>query len=171
MRIGYEWTSNTGGNNLHRVVVYRDEGTKASMMEPYTTLKPLGSDDPRDLWKWLATYEEKTGGNVLAIAHNGNLSNGIMFPIVDSFTGKSLDKADQAYATSTAGTALENNKSGQTSTWSNPDSGNSGTITPIQTSYNESGEPCREYQQTVIIGGEELHMDQGPGPELVEGIF
>ena len=37
-------------------------------------------------------YETKTGGNLLAIAHNGNLSNGIMFPVVDSFTGKKIDK-------------------------------------------------------------------------------
>ncbi len=91
--IGYEWTSNTGGNNLHRVVIYRDGGNKASMVEPYTTLKPLGSDDPRDLWKWLDAYENKTGGRILALAHNGNLSNGIMFPMVDSFTGKPLDRA------------------------------------------------------------------------------
>ncbi|MGI9329800.1 MAG: DUF3604 domain-containing protein [Gammaproteobacteria bacterium] len=90
--IGYEWTSNTGGNNLHRVVVYRDDATKASAMEPFTTIKPLGSDNPRDLWKWMQAYEDKTGGNVLAIAHNGNLSNGIMFPERDSFTGKRLDK-------------------------------------------------------------------------------
>ena len=90
--IGYEWTSNTGGNNLHRVVVYRDGGVKASMTEPYTTLKPLGSDNPRDLWKWMNQYENKTGGQVLAIAHNGNLSNGIMFPLRDTFTGKSFDR-------------------------------------------------------------------------------
>jgi hypothetical protein len=90
--IGYEWTSNTGGNNLHRVVIYRDGGDKAGQMEPYTTLKPLGSDNPRDLWKWLANYEDKTSGQVLAIAHNGNLSNGIMFPMIESFTGKSIDK-------------------------------------------------------------------------------
>jgi hypothetical protein len=89
--IGYEWTSNTGGNNLHRVVIYRDGAEKAGRMEPYTTLKPLGSDNPRDLWKWLQGYQEKTGGQVLAIAHNGNLSNGIMFPIVESFTGKEID--------------------------------------------------------------------------------
>ena len=55
-------------------------------------MKPLGSDNPRDLWKWMAAYEEKTGGNVLAIAHNGNLSNGRMFPLVDTFTGKPLDR-------------------------------------------------------------------------------
>jgi hypothetical protein len=90
--IGYEWTSNTGGNNLHRVVIYRDGAEKAGVMEPYTTLKPLGSDNPRDLWTWLQEYEDKTGGEVLAIAHNGNLSNGIMFPLVESFTGRPLDR-------------------------------------------------------------------------------
>jgi hypothetical protein len=93
--IGYEWTSNTGGNNLHRVVIYRDGGDKADVMEPYTTLKPLGSDNPRDLWNWMQTYEDRTGGQLLAIAHNGNLSNGIMFPMLDSFTGR---RFDQAYA-------------------------------------------------------------------------
>ena len=90
--IGYEWTSNTGGNNLHRNVIFRDDGTKASLVEPYTTQKPLGSDNPRDLWKWMAAYEQKTGGNLLAIAHNGNLSNGRMFPIIESFTGKPVDR-------------------------------------------------------------------------------
>ena len=91
--IGYEWTSNTGGNNLHRVVIFRDDKDKASMMLPYTTLKPEGSDNPRDLWNWMGEYENKSGGNVLAIAHNGNLSNGIMFPVVDSFTGNKLDRS------------------------------------------------------------------------------
>jgi hypothetical protein len=85
--IGYEWTSNTGGNNLHRNIIFRDGAARASLVEPYTTQKPHGSDDPRDLWKWMAAYEAKTGGDVLAIAHNGNLSNGRMFPIIESFTG------------------------------------------------------------------------------------
>jgi hypothetical protein len=90
--IGYEWTSNTGGNNLHRNVIYRDDGDKAIQTEPYTTMKPLGSDNPRDLWQWMTAYEQKTGGQVLAIAHNGNLANGIMFPLIESFTGKPVDK-------------------------------------------------------------------------------
>ncbi len=90
--IGYEWTSNTGGNNLHRNVIFRDDGSKASRVEPFTVYKPHGSDDPRDLWKWMAAYEEKTGGEVLAIAHNGNLSNGRMFPIIESFTGRPIDR-------------------------------------------------------------------------------
>lgn len=91
--IGYEWTSNTGGNNLHRNVIFRDDGRRASMVEPFTVLPPLGSDNPRDLWKWMAAYEQKTGGNVLAIAHNGNLSNGRMFPVIESFSGKPIDRA------------------------------------------------------------------------------
>jgi len=89
--IGYEWTSLVHGNNLHRVVVYRDGGDKGGQMVPYTTAPPQGSTNPRDLWKWLTQYEQKTGGEVLAIPHNGNLSNGIMFPIEEQYDGKQLD--------------------------------------------------------------------------------
>jgi len=89
--IGYEWTSNTGGNNLHRNVIFRGNGAQASLVEPYTTLAPLGSDNPENLWKWMATTEQKTGSEVLAIAHNGNLSNGRMFPTVEAF-GKKIDR-------------------------------------------------------------------------------
>jgi hypothetical protein len=88
--IGYEWTSNTGGNNLHRNVIFRDNGDKASQVEPFTVYPPYGSDNPVELWKWMQAYETKTGGNVLAIAHNGNLSSGTMFPVVEAF-GKKLD--------------------------------------------------------------------------------
>ncbi len=90
--IGFEWTSNTAGNNLHRNVIFRGDGTQAMRVEPYTTLKPLGSDNPADLWKWMTMAQEKTGSEVLAIAHNGNLSNGIMFPTVEAF-GKPVDRA------------------------------------------------------------------------------
>lgn len=76
--IGYEWTSTEDGNNLHRNVLYRDNGDKARQMIPYTTSE---SFNPEDLWNWMQAYENKTGGRVLALAHNGNLSNGIMFPV------------------------------------------------------------------------------------------
>lgn len=89
--IGFEWTSNSAGNNLHRNVIFREDGSKASLVEPFTTLKPLGSDNPEDLWKWMQATTEKTGSEVLAIAHNGNLSNGIMFPMIEAF-GKKLDR-------------------------------------------------------------------------------
>ena len=90
--IGYEWTSTEGGDNLHRVVIYRDDGQRAGVMEPYTTLSPSGSPDPRDLWQWMQSYEDRTGGRLLAIAHNGNLSNGIMFPIIESFSGQPVTR-------------------------------------------------------------------------------
>jgi hypothetical protein len=90
--IGYEWTSLVTGNNMHRVVIYRDDADKASQMTPYTTYPPYGSTNPRDLWKWLESYEQKTGGDVLALAHNGNLANGIMFPNREQYDGKRLDK-------------------------------------------------------------------------------
>ena len=89
--IGYEWTSLIKGNNLHRVVMYRDNADRAKLLEPFTATPPLGSTNPVDLWKWMDRYEEKTAGQVLAIAHNGNLSNGIMFPETKAF-GKKIGK-------------------------------------------------------------------------------
>jgi len=89
--IGYEWTSLVKGNNLHRVVVYRDGGDKGGQMVPYTTVAPQGSTTPSKLWTWMSQYERKTGGEVLAIAHNGNLSNGMMFPLDVQADGKPLD--------------------------------------------------------------------------------
>ncbi len=60
---------------------------RAKLLEPFGTLPPLGSINPIDLWKWMDRYEEKTAGQVLAIAHNGNLSNGIMFPEAKAYIG------------------------------------------------------------------------------------
>ena len=91
--IGYEWTSLVKGNNLHRVVVYRDGGDKGGSMVPYTTMAPFGSTTPRDLWTWLENYEKSTAGDVLAIAHNGNLANGIMFPMSQQSDNKRMDVA------------------------------------------------------------------------------
>ena len=86
--IGYEWTSLIQGNNLHRVVIYRDDGDKTRDYLPYTL---ADSADAEDLWQNLATYEKTTGGSVLAIPHNGNLSNGMMFADV-TVAGEAYDK-------------------------------------------------------------------------------
>lgn len=67
--------------------------------------------------------------------------------------GKSLDNADRAAMRRTSQSSLETAKTGTTASWSNPDSGNSGTITPTKTYQASSGEYCREYQQTVTVGG------------------
>lgn len=73
--------------------------------------------------------------------------------LLGSEAGKSLDKADRLYAERTAQSTLETAPAGTTSTWSNPDSGHSGTITPVKTYETAQGQYCREYQQTVTIGG------------------
>jgi hypothetical protein len=87
--IGYEWTSTEGGNNLHRNVLYRDGAIQAKQMLPFTAAE---SFNPEDLWKWMETYETKSGGQILALAHNGNVSNGTMFPEINPETGKPLTK-------------------------------------------------------------------------------
>ena len=89
--IGFEWTSLIEGNNMHRVVLMRDGATRARQVVPFTMTPPQGSPDPRDLWKYMADYEQQTNGEILAIAHNGNLSNGIMFPLQAQWNGTELD--------------------------------------------------------------------------------
>ncbi|MEJ2580814.1 MAG: DUF3604 domain-containing protein [Acidobacteriota bacterium] len=88
--IGYEWTSTENGNNLHRNVLYRDDSSVARRMLPFTAAE---SFNPEDLWRWMDRYEAETGGRVLAIAHNGNLSNGLMFPEINPETGEPLTRA------------------------------------------------------------------------------
>jgi len=90
--LGYEWTSVPGGSNLHRVVLFRDDADRVGKMRPFTATQ---SDDPIDLWQYLANYEASTGGKTLAIPHNANLSNGLMFPLSDRLRG---GKVDEAYA-------------------------------------------------------------------------
>ncbi|WP_455221371.1 DUF3604 domain-containing protein [Kaarinaea lacus] len=89
--IGFEWTSSPGGNNLHRNVIFRDGKDRADQIIPISN---YDTSDPEELWKWMAAYEKKTGGRLLAIPHNGNLSNGLMFDDV-TFTKKPLN-ADYA---------------------------------------------------------------------------
>ena len=90
--IGYEWTLAPGGNNLHRNVIFRDGSDRANQVVP---LSAFDTQDPQELWRWMADYERNTGGRVLALAHNGNLSNGLMFDDVTLAGGRPLD-ADYA---------------------------------------------------------------------------
>ncbi len=88
--IAYEWTSNAGGgDNLHRNVIYRDGKARAEQVIPFTTFQ---SENPEDLWKWMAAWEQKTGGKLLAIPHNANLSNGRMFAL-GTFAGDPMTRA------------------------------------------------------------------------------
>jgi len=87
--IGFEWTSTPGGSNMHRNVIFRDNGDRAKQVLPFSA---YDSQDPEDLWAYMEAYEKKTGGRALAIAHNGNLSNGLMFDDVTYTDKKPIDK-------------------------------------------------------------------------------
>jgi hypothetical protein len=87
--IGYEWTTMPKGNNLHRVVIFKDGAGKASQVLPFSA---FDSEDPEDLWAFLESYEKKTGGEIMALAHNGNVSNGLMFSD-KTVEGKPLSRA------------------------------------------------------------------------------
>ena len=90
--IGFEWTSVPKGFNLHRNVLLKDSADKALQVQPPVTQRPKGSTDPKDLYKWLEEYEKKTGGTAIAYAHNGNLSNGWMFPTETTYHGHEVNK-------------------------------------------------------------------------------
>jgi len=78
--IGFEFSAFPNGNNLHRVVVFKDDKALTEQVLPFSA---FDSNDPAKLWDYLEGYETKTGGNVLAIPHNGNISGGRMFALQD----------------------------------------------------------------------------------------
>ncbi|MGV6806015.1 MAG: DUF3604 domain-containing protein [Ruegeria sp.] len=90
---GFEWTSLIRGNNMHRNVIFRDNPDRVKQVQPMVTQPPVGSTDPLDLYNWLENYEASTGGQVFALSHNGNLSNGIMFPSETRYNGEPVDEA------------------------------------------------------------------------------
>jgi hypothetical protein len=87
--IGFEWTSMPDSANLHRVVIFRDGGDRTRRILPFSA---FDSEDPEDLWRYLSAYEQNTGGRVLALAHNGNVSAGLMFSN-KKLGGKPFDRA------------------------------------------------------------------------------
>jgi len=85
--IGYEWTA-IGGFNLHRNVIFRGDSNMANRTMPFSQ---FDSQNPEDLWRALDRFQKETGAEVLAIPHNGNLSNGRMFS-VETFDGNPLTR-------------------------------------------------------------------------------
>lgn len=84
--IGYEWTMPF--YRLHRVLVFKDDANKANQVLPFSQFDSL---DPEKLWAYMDNYEKQTGGEVLAIPHNANLSQGVMFSLEDA-KGNPLSK-------------------------------------------------------------------------------
>jgi hypothetical protein len=90
--IGFEWTSTPNGNNLHRNVIFRGGKESADKLVP---ISAYDTEDPERLWDWMEQAEKKAGVRLLAIPHNGNLSNGLMF---DDVTYADRRPIDRAYA-------------------------------------------------------------------------
>ncbi|QJB69772.1 DUF3604 domain-containing protein [Parasphingorhabdus halotolerans] len=88
--MGFEYTPMPGGDNLHRVVMFRDGAKKANQVLPYSSQSFAGN--PEKLWEYMAAYEKKTGGKILAMPHNSNVSNGRMFEM-QKYDGSPIDKA------------------------------------------------------------------------------
>ncbi len=85
--VAYEWTSTPDNRNMHRNIIFKD--SKKVPDVPFTS---LDSDHPEDLWNWMNT-QRQAGNELLAISHNANLSDGIMFPLEVDSKGRPIDAA------------------------------------------------------------------------------
>src|SRR5262245_29571725 len=85
--VAYEWTSAPNSRNMHRNVFFKD-----SKKVPALPFSAIDSLYPNDLWNWMDT-QRKTGIELLAISHNANLSDCIMFPVEEDYKGRPIDAA------------------------------------------------------------------------------
>jgi surface antigen len=110
----------------------------------------------------IAAIAGASPGWIVASALIGGLVGGV--------AGKKLDDRDKRMAAEAATQAFEQNRTGQASAWQNPDSGNSGTITPTKTYQLANGQYCREYNQTITVGGEK-HQAYGTACRQPDGTW
>ena len=116
--------------------------------------------------QWISDHEKTligglgaaTAGGLLGAAFHlgpaGIIGGALLGGLAGAAVGDRMDAADKRQQTQAAQKAFETTPSGQSVAWRNPDSGNSGTVTPLRTYQAPSGQYCREYQQTIMIGGE-----------------
>jgi len=133
------------------------------------SLADMTSDNPKAVLGSLGGAA--LGAGIAALAH-GNpaaiVASAVGGALLGGYIGHRLDAKDKEIAALTASRAFENNRTGQPSSWSNPDTGNSGTITPTKTYQGASGQYCREYQQTITVGGEQ-HQAYGTACRQPDG--
>ncbi|MEM8728981.1 MAG: DUF3604 domain-containing protein [Pseudomonadota bacterium] len=165
--IGFEWTSQPGGNNLHRVVIFRDDRDRANTVVPFSA---YDSDDPEALWDYMESYEDGTGGRVMAIPHNGNLSNGLMFDDV-TLSGEALsaDYAARRMRFEPLYEATQAKGTGEAHPAVSPDDAYAGQ--ELLDSGNISGSAAktpdmlpREYARPALIRGMAYEGDLGTNP-------
>jgi surface antigen len=110
----------------------------------------------------IAALAGASPGWIVASAVMGGLLGGVI--------GNKLDNRDKQMASDAATRAFEQNKTGQASVWNNPDSGNSGSVTPTKTYQLANGQYCREYRQTITVGGEK-HQAYGTACRQADGTW
>lgn len=117
----------------------------------YGTKEGIGTIAGAGLGAWAGSAVENRGdGGVVAVAI-GTVLGGL----IGNQIGKGLDKVDRQEANQAQYSSLEYGRSGQSRQWYNPDSGNGGSITPKAAYQNKNGQYCREYQQSITVGGKE----------------
>jgi surface antigen len=116
--------------------------------------------------QWISDHEKTligglgaaTAGGLLGAAFHlgpaGIIGGALLGGLAGAAVGDRMDAADKKQQSQAAQKAFETTPSGQSVAWRNPDSGNSGTVTPLRTYQASGGQYCREYQQTIMIGGE-----------------
>ncbi len=133
------------------------------------SLANLTSENPKAVLGGLGGAA--VGAGIAALAH-GNpaaiVASAVGGALIGGYIGHRLDDKDKQLAAQAASRAFENNRTGQASSWSNPDSGNSGTVTPTKTYQAASGQYCREYQQNITVGGEK-HQAYGTACRQPDG--
>jgi surface antigen len=119
------------------------------------TLADTTRDNPKAVLGSLGGAAAGAGIAAIAGASSGWIvAAGLAGGLLGGAIGHRLDNKDKQLAAEAAARAFESNRTGQAATWKNPDSGNSGKITPTKTYQAASGQYCREYRQDVVVDGE-----------------
>ncbi|HEX9868478.1 MAG TPA: RT0821/Lpp0805 family surface protein [Candidatus Tectomicrobia bacterium] len=109
-------------------------------------------------------------GAALGGSGTGIAAGTILGGLIGGAIGNRMDAADQEKANVAAAQALESIPSGQSVAWRNPDSGNTGAVTPVRTYQTSTGQYCREYTQTITVGGER-HQSYGTACRQADGTW
>lgn len=134
-----------------------------------TSLANMTSDNPKAVLGSLGGAA--AGAGIAAIAGGSAgwiVAAGLAGGLLGGAIGHHLDDKDKQMAAQTATSAFESNRTGQSSAWKNPDSGNSGTVTPTKTYQASSGQYCREYRQDIVVGTEK-HQAYGTACRQPDG--
>jgi surface antigen len=129
----------------------------------------MTSENPKDVLGSLGGAAAGAGIAALAGGSSGWIvAAGLAGGLLGGAIGHHLDNKDKQMAAQAAAQAFESNRTGQASSWKNPDTGNSGSITPTKTYQAASGQYCREYQQTITVGSEK-HQAYGTACRQPDG--